>query len=82
MPQNTDRRRENYHKGRAELIEKRGGQCVHCKTKENLEFDHIFSDRTWDPRKTARWVRLARVKREASKGKIQLLCRACNAKKK
>lgn len=45
--------------------------------KTNLEFHHTQC-RVWVARKAARWVRLARYRREAEQGKIILLCADCN----
>jgi hypothetical protein len=71
-------RRRNYKRGRAELVAELGGQCVVCTTKKKLEFHHK-EPRDWDPGKTSRWVRLARYRREAEQGKVELRCRHCNA---
>lgn len=73
-----EQRRRNYHKARKQLIKELGGKCVCCGTKNRLEFHHK-EPRDWDPHKTSRWVRLARYRREAEEGKVELRCRHCNA---
>lgn len=72
----------SYRRKRAELINSLGGRCEICRTTEKLEFDHINDDRDWEARKVSRWVRIARYAREEDQGRIQLLCRSCNAKKR
>lgn len=71
--------RDEYRVNRELLIEQLGGKCIECGTVERLEFHHIFG-RDWNPIKLSRWVRLARVRREAMAGGICLLCRVCNAR--
>ena len=71
-------RAKRYHRGRAKLIEELGGACVKCGKKYSLEFHHKNGCRTWVARQTSRWVRLARYKREAAEGLIELLCGKCN----
>jgi 5-methylcytosine-specific restriction endonuclease McrA len=73
-----NQRRRNYKNGRIKLIEEMGGKCVVCGTKKKLEFHHK-EPRDWNPSGTARWVRLARYRREADQGKVELRCRHCNA---
>lgn len=73
-------RARRYRRGRRRLIDELGGRCAWCGRRSRLEFDHL-EPRDWQPEKTARWVRLARYRREAAAGKVQLLCRSCNARK-
>lgn len=77
-----EQRRENYRRGRAELIAHLGGKCVDCDedNPKRLEFDHL-TPRTWKAKDVSRWVRLARYRREAEAGQIELRCRSCNASK-
>lgn len=73
----------NYRAGRLALVQRLGGVCAQCKRVKNpdlLEFDHLAA-RTWKANRLGRWQRLEEYKRDASAGKIQLLCRRCNAKK-
>jgi len=67
-------------KVRDQLIDQLGGQCVHCGATERLEFDHI-NGRDWPAAQTEWSHRMSIVRREASEGQIQLLCRRCNARK-
>jgi len=62
------------------LIIEMGGRCQSCGAKQKLEIDHV-NGRDWEPRKVNRWVRIARYWREFHEGKLQLLCRKCNARK-
>jgi hypothetical protein len=75
----TDQRRRNYTRGRALLEKELGGCCKGCGRKTRLEFHHLFP-RAWSPSKTSRWVRLARYRREAAAGQVELRCRSCNAR--
>ena len=65
---------------REALIDSLGGKCVVCGTKKKLEIDHI-NGRDWEPNKKSRWTRVVIYEREAKEGKLQVLCRSCNAKK-
>jgi hypothetical protein len=69
-----------YRAARELLIEELGGQCVDCGSTESLQFDHTVV-RTWSARKTSRWVRIARYRREALAGVIALRCKVCNNSK-
>lgn len=81
VPPTADERAVNYHCGRARLIREMGGACVGCGTKIDLEFHHKDRrTRTWVANRTARWVRLARYRREWHQGLIELRCGACNKK--
>lgn len=71
-------RRRNYKRSRKALVQELGGQCTCCGSRRKLEFHHLFG-RDWDPAKTARWVRLARYRREAAAGLVELRCRHCNS---
>ena len=72
---------EWYHRSRAELIAAMGGVCVTpgCGKTERLEFNHL-ERRTWIARRSNRWVRLAKYKREHAAGLLDLRCRSCNAR--
>lgn len=84
-------RLRSYRKLKAELVAQLGGCCNQCGAEEgNLDdqgrvihlcFDHIHNDRTWKVRKLNRWTRIARYRREAAQGRIQLLCDSCNVRK-
>jgi len=76
----TCRKALRYYQRRMELIEKLGGKCAECGYKKRLEIDHI-KGRDWEPSKKSRWTRIARYEREAKEGKLQVLCRWCNASK-
>src|SRR5258708_3465831 len=66
-----------YRAARELLIAELGGQCVDCGALSPLQFDHV-AQRTWSARKTSRWVRIARYRREAECGHIELRCGSCN----
>lgn len=74
------RQREWAARVRVQLIEKLGGKCVICGTCYELEFDHK-EPRTWNCKQVSSEYRITLYKREAEAGKIQLLCRKCNARK-
>lgn len=76
----TCRKALRYYQRRLDLIQKLGGKCVECGYKKRLELDHI-NGRDWEPSKKSRWTRIARYEREAKEGKLQVLCRWCNASK-
>jgi hypothetical protein len=75
-------RAATYARGRLRLVEQLGGRCLDCPENDpaKLEFHHK-EPRTWTARDTSRWVRLARYRREAAAGLIELLCGACNKKR-
>jgi hypothetical protein len=75
----AEKRRRNYALGRLRLLAEMGGCCGTCGTIKNLEFHHPFG-RDWEPSRTARWVRLARYRREWNAGRLSLLCRSCNGR--
>lgn len=69
---------DNWHSARNELIQKLGGECVNCKTKDDLEFDHI------DPMAKQINIQLLIKGRHWDHSeikKIQLLCKSCHKKK-
>lgn len=74
-----ERRKAGYHRRRSELIAFLGGKCKGCgeMAPDKLEFHHL-EERTWQARKTSRWVRVACYWREARAGIIELLCGKCN----
>lgn len=76
----TQRKGLRAYQRRLELIDKLGGKCLFCRSRKNLELDHI-NGRDWDPAKKSRWSRIVIYEREAKEGKLQVLCRRCNAKK-
>lgn len=65
---------------RAWLIELLGGECVECKSAEELEFDHI-EKRDWPIHGRNQYARILAYVREARQGLIQLLCKSCNSRK-
>jgi 5-methylcytosine-specific restriction endonuclease McrA len=78
----ASRQVEYYHRERLALITKLGGKCNECPETDfdKLEFDHI-EPRTWVAKAFSSSARIARYKREAKRGKIQLLCGRCNKAK-
>lgn len=64
----------------AKLLEMLGGKCAECGATERLEIDHLYQ-RTWNSSKTYSAQRLRIQIAEAEAGKVQLLCRTCNARK-
>lgn len=78
--QKKERQYRSAAKLRAELIEQLGGKCVQCGATERLEFDHL-EPRTWLAENHNLWTRMAKYRREAAEGKIQLLCKSCNCRK-
>lgn len=68
---------ENYQKIRRHFIKLLGGECQHCHTKENLQFDHIVPCLT-------NMSKMSRSKREwhwfdeYERRNMQLLCSRCN----
>ena len=75
------RQHAGYARRREALIEKLGGLCVTCGTCFTLQFDHKDDDRKWVCRDAGRLTRIAHYERESLEGKLQLLCRKCNARK-
>lgn len=61
-----------YHRRRNEAIQKLGGNCKVCHTKENLEFDHI--DQFTKTNTIAKMWSYSEVIFEAELAKCQLLC--------
>ena len=70
------KRRRNYDRRRAKIVEYLGGECAVCRGTENLEFDHVYPEskrfsigefitHSWD-----------KIKVEIDK--CQLLCRECH----
>lgn len=78
--ESKERAKRSAARSRERLIAELGGRCVECGTTERLEFDHL-TPRTWDRNSLNAHRRMAMYKREAAEGKIQLLCRSCNASK-
>lgn len=78
--QKKERQYRSAQKLRDELIAELGGCCVNCGATERLEFDHL-EPRTWRAEKHNLWTRIAKYRREAAEGKIQLLCKSCNCRK-
>lgn len=61
-------------------MERLGGRCTRCGKRFRLELDHI-EGRDWDLERKSRWQRVRIYLREEREGKLQVLCRRCNAKK-
>lgn len=86
MPQKDreiyNKRREEinrYHKRRAEIMDKLGGECALCGTKEDLEVDHINPElKSFGIAK--KWS-AAPEKLDAELAKCQLLCGPCHRDK-
>ncbi len=71
---------KRYHRRRSEAIEKLGGQCIDCNSKDDLEFDH--EDRTsksFDIAKAFSSMANDRLAREIEK--CVLRCRYCHETK-
>lgn len=67
-----------YKRRRKALVAAMGGECCQCGKKRKLEFHHP-NGRDWDTRKLARWTRIKKYEEEWAAGKIELLCKSCNA---
>jgi 5-methylcytosine-specific restriction endonuclease McrA len=65
---------------RAALVEELGGVCAQCGATERLELDHIVG-RDYAIDKLSSHCRIRRLRDEASRGLLQVLCRSCNARK-
>ena len=66
---------------RNQLIEIYGGKCAQCgasKDEVHLEINHIYG-RKWKVRTLNRYNRFLRYRKEAREGRINLLCKDCNA---
>lgn len=74
------RQLQYYHRTRTALIRALGGKCEHCGATRALEVDHL-QPRPYKPSKLSSSSRIARYVREARAGKVQLLCKCCNAEK-
>jgi len=77
---NTARHASWAQRKREDLIEKLGGKCVKCGTREDLEIDHI-NGRDWNPREYSQKGRVIRYCREFVLGLLQVLCGTCNKEK-
>jgi len=75
----SSRQIQYVRKTRKQLIDKLGGVCALCGSRDELEFDHI-NGRDYEPSKLSSSARLARYKREVAAGEIRLLCNPCNLK--
>ena len=71
--------KERYLKRRLKAIERLGGKCINCESKENLQFDHI------DPlTKVASIAKMSSMSEEKfwlEVDKCQLLCLRCHQSK-
>jgi 5-methylcytosine-specific restriction endonuclease McrA len=65
-------------KWRDAMIRALGGRCAWCKRTDRLELDHI-DGRTWSPRALSWHRRIKRYREEHARGRLQVLCRSCNA---
>jgi hypothetical protein len=76
----NDRRNHNrmYKRRRKALIAAMGGECVECGRKRKLEFHHP-DGRDWSVRSMNQWRRIKKYEEEWAAGKIELLCKSCNA---
>ena len=74
---NTQIKALSAYRRRLAIIDRLGGQCAKCRSKKNLEIDHI-NGRNWDLAKKSRWSRVVIYEREEKEGKLQVLCRKCN----
>lgn len=74
------RNREARTRRRNRLIQRLGGKCVQCESIVDLEFDHLYP-RNWKSHALSSDRRLTIYEQEAGDGRLQLLCRSCNAKK-
>ena len=68
-----------YHQRRADLLLRLGGKCLDCGAVDDLQFHHP-KGRGWVVRDKSRWARMVIYEREATEGKIELLCGTCNKK--
>jgi len=75
-----ERTKRSVARAREELVAQLGGKCAACSSTKNLCFDHK-KKRTWRAPRANRHTRMARYKREAKAGKLQLLCKSCNSKR-
>lgn len=54
------------------------GKCDECKSKGDLEIDHV-DGRSWDPAELSAEQRIAKYEAEYEDGvKMRALCRSCN----
>lgn len=70
------RKKRLYHQRRNFIIAALGGECEHCSSTHDLEFDHK-GIRKWSM-KLNQFQRMARYLKEFDRGKIRLLCSKCN----
>jgi len=67
---------------RAQIVQELGGVCVRCgqDDPEELQLDHIRG-RDWVLNRVSSDQRARRLRQEATEGKLQVLCAACNKAK-
>jgi hypothetical protein len=74
--------RERAVRARAALVQELGGRCQGegCDETdpEELEIDHI-NGRDWVPSKKSSDHRVSIYRREATQGKLRVLCKTCNS---
>lgn len=71
--------RERYRRLRAEYVQRLGGVCIDCGSKENLEFDHDdASTKSFD---IGKLLNYSKATREAELDKCVLRCSSCHKKK-
>lgn len=70
---------ERYRKRRQYAVERLGGACVICGTKEDLELDHILrSEKSFN---ISQMWSISQEKFDAELSKCQLLCHTCHVAK-
>ncbi len=71
--------KRHYIKRRRQVLEKMGGECIRCGTKDNLEIDHV------DPKlksfSISEFITHSWKKIEPELSKCQLLCVDCHKRK-
>lgn len=71
--------RERWNNRRSASIEKLGGVCVNCGSKEQLEFDHIEPSTKLFTLSSVPFA--SEIRWQAELSKCQLLCHSCHKEK-